>query len=217
MAAPDSDTLEKPALRHPEVLRRRARHAARGAARDRTRDRARDDRRPGSRRRRHARRSRRLQDARRPGRRASRGRRHRCRSTASCPPICPSDITRLAGRRGAPRRLIVAPAACHLPADFATWGWAIQLYAARSRRSWGIGDLADLRWLGRWAGDAGRRHRAHQSAGRAGADAAAAAEPLLPFEPPFPQPALSADRGSRRRARRPRHLSAIAAQRPAPQ
>src|ERR1700694_5169215 len=29
------------------------------------------------------------------------------------------------------------------------WGWAIQLYALRSRDSWGIGDLADLRRFGR--------------------------------------------------------------------
>ena len=32
-----------------------------------------------------------------------------------------------------------------------TWGWAIQLYALRSRESWGIGDLADLRRFGRWS------------------------------------------------------------------
>ena len=110
VAAADSDTLEKPGLRHPEVLRRRARQAARGAARYRARDRARHDRRPGpppaaarsssAPARRHARRA---------GRRASRGRRRSCRSTASCPPICPSAITQLAGRSGAPRRLIVAP------------------------------------------------------------------------------------------------------------
>ena len=31
------------------------------------------------------------------------------------------------------------------------WGWAIQLYALRSRDSWGIGDLADLRKFGRWS------------------------------------------------------------------
>ncbi|HEV2027438.1 MAG TPA: 4-alpha-glucanotransferase [Candidatus Dormibacteraeota bacterium] len=36
------------------------------------------------------------------------------------------------------------------------WGWAIQLYALRSRESWGIGDLADLRRFGRWS----RRHGA---------------------------------------------------------
>ena len=31
------------------------------------------------------------------------------------------------------------------------WGWATQLYAARSAESWGIGDLADLRRLAAWA------------------------------------------------------------------
>jgi 4-alpha-glucanotransferase len=31
------------------------------------------------------------------------------------------------------------------------WGWAIQLYAVRSRDSWGIGDMADLRRLAQWS------------------------------------------------------------------
>jgi 4-alpha-glucanotransferase len=44
------------------------------------------------------------------------------------------------------RRLIVSPGRCWLP-DGRAWGWAVQLYAARSRSSWGIGDLADLRAL----------------------------------------------------------------------
>ncbi|HLZ95523.1 MAG TPA: 4-alpha-glucanotransferase [Candidatus Dormibacteraeota bacterium] len=35
------------------------------------------------------------------------------------------------------------------------WGWAVQAYAIRSRESWGIGDLADLRRMGRWARDCG--------------------------------------------------------------
>ena len=47
--------------------------------------------------------------------------------------------------------LIVTPGRCHLPDDLRTWGWAAQVYAARSRESWGIGDLADLRRLGRWS------------------------------------------------------------------
>ncbi|SFO53102.1 4-alpha-glucanotransferase [Geodermatophilus obscurus] len=45
---------------------------------------------------------------------------------------------------GPRRRLVVSPGRCWLPADRA-WGWAVQLYATRSRASWGIGDLADLR------------------------------------------------------------------------
>src|ERR1700686_3232533 len=35
------------------------------------------------------------------------------------------------------------------PPPSRAWGWAAQIYAARSRESWGIGDLADLRRLGR--------------------------------------------------------------------
>jgi 4-alpha-glucanotransferase len=40
--------------------------------------------------------------------------------------------------------LIVAPPSCHLPAGLRIWAWAVQLYGARSRRSWGIGDFKDL-------------------------------------------------------------------------
>ena len=55
------------------------------------------------------------------------------------------------GRR---RRLIVSPGRCWLPADRA-WGWAVQLYASRSRESWGIGDLGDLRAIRQMAADQG--------------------------------------------------------------
>ena len=44
---------------------------------------------------------------------------------------------------------------CPLPDSAPAWGWAAQLYAARSSRSWGIGDLADLDALGRWAASLG--------------------------------------------------------------
>jgi 4-alpha-glucanotransferase len=88
-------------------------------------------------------------------------------------------------RKGQPAtRLIVAPFECFLPADLRAWGWAIQLYAARSRRSWGIGDLADLRRLGAWAKDAG--------AGLALISPLAAPTPLLPQQasPYFPSSRL---------------------------
>ncbi|HAF19250.1 MAG TPA: 4-alpha-glucanotransferase, partial [Chloroflexi bacterium] len=45
------------------------------------------------------------------------------------------------------RRLKLPDEPC-APAPDRAWGWAIQLYALRSRDSWGIGDLADLRRFG---------------------------------------------------------------------
>lgn len=53
-------------------------------------------------------------------------------------------------RDGGARRLIVTPATCHLPGDLRGWAVASQLYATRSRHSWGIGDLRDLRSLAGW-------------------------------------------------------------------
>ena len=37
-----------------------------------------------------------------------------------------------------------------VPSTPATWGWMLQLYALRSARSWGIGDLGDLREFVTW-------------------------------------------------------------------
>jgi 4-alpha-glucanotransferase len=48
------------------------------------------------------------------------------------------------------RRRELPQGKCEPPPSRA-WGWAVQIYAARSRESWGIGDLADLRRLGRMA------------------------------------------------------------------
>ncbi len=48
-------------------------------------------------------------------------------------------------------RLIVSPGKCWIPENLQTWGWAVQLYAARSRESWGMGDLSDLKRLAFWS------------------------------------------------------------------
>lgn len=55
------------------------------------------------------------------------------------------------------------------------WGWAVQLYAAPSRDSWGAGDLADLRTLGEWS--------AEQGAGLVLVNPLHAVAPGLPVEP----------------------------------
>ena len=57
--------------------------------------------------------------------------------------------------RTEPVWIIKRPDGCFLAPDLRIWGWAVQLYAARSSRSWGIGDLADLRCLGRWSATLG--------------------------------------------------------------
>jgi 4-alpha-glucanotransferase len=92
---------------------------------------------------------------------------------------------------GSEARLVVSPGLCHLPAGLQAWGWAVQLYAVRSRRSWGLGDLADLRVLARWAAGLGAR--------------ALLVNPLdapLPFVPQEPSPYYP----SSRRFRSPLYL-----------
>lgn len=56
----------------------------------------------------------------------------------------PNGETRLV--LGAPEKLTTPPR---------SWGWSIQLYAARTEKSWGIGDFADLALLAKKAGHAG--------------------------------------------------------------
>jgi 4-alpha-glucanotransferase len=93
----------------------------------------------------------------------------------------PADLPfgyHLLAHRGDHRRetlLIVSPGHCFLPDDLRTWGWAAQVYAARSRDSWGIGDLADLGRLGRFARGLG--------AGVVMVNPLSAATPVLPLEP----------------------------------
>ncbi|MES1172254.1 MAG: 4-alpha-glucanotransferase [Bacteroidota bacterium] len=76
---------------------------------------------------------------------------------------------------GGPVTLLVSPGACFLADDFLTWGWAVQLYAARSQESWGIGDLADLRALGAWTRSLG--------GGAVMVNPLGAAAPVTPIEP----------------------------------
>ncbi|MCC2641764.1 MAG: 4-alpha-glucanotransferase [Nitrospira sp.] len=71
-------------------------------------------------------------------------------------------------------RVIVSPEHCHLPPDFRIWGLSAQLYAARSRKSWGMGDLGDLRRLTKWAQRLG--------AGMFLVNPLLAAQPLVPQE-----------------------------------
>jgi len=81
--------------------------------------------------------------------------------------------------------LVVTPARLELPPavrDHRGWGLMTQLYALRSRRSWGLGDLADLGDLAAW------------SAAEHGADFVLvnplhAAEPVPPMEPSPYRPA----------------------------
>src|SRR5258706_10621678 len=71
---------------------------------------------------------------------------------AGVPPDLPLGYHRLVPPAGGRERLlVVSPGRCHLPPDLRTWGWAAQLYATRSRESWGMGDLADLRRLAAWS------------------------------------------------------------------
>ncbi|MEE6178276.1 4-alpha-glucanotransferase [Mycobacterium sp. 050134] len=66
--------------------------------------------------------------------------------------VLPADLHpgwyRLHTADGQEATLVAAPP--QVPAAPATWGWMLQLYALRSRRSWGIGDLGDLREFMEW-------------------------------------------------------------------
>lgn len=67
------------------------------------------------------------------------------------PDLPPGYHSLYSSQSAAPARLIVSPCQCWLPEHLRTWGFAVQLYAARSHESWGIGDFADLDRLARWS------------------------------------------------------------------
>lgn len=60
-----------------------------------------------------------------------------------------------AGKVGEELLVAVCPPACPPPPPPRSWGWSVQLYAARSTDSWGMGDFADLASLAAWAGRIG--------------------------------------------------------------
>ena len=67
--------------------------------------------------------------------------------------LCEDGVRRPAGpdlplgyHQAGPTAVIVVPHRAPVP-DRRHWGWQVQLYAARSTHSWGIGDYADLRTL----------------------------------------------------------------------
>jgi 4-alpha-glucanotransferase len=66
------------------------------------------------------------------------------------PPDVPLGSHLLARDDGLATTLHVCPARCRTPVG-RHWGWAVQLFATRSARSWGIGDLEDLRVLAAWS------------------------------------------------------------------
>ena len=63
----------------------------------------------------------------------------------------PLGYHRLHQKDGRSRSLIITPSHCHLPETLQASGIAVQLYAARSRNSWGIGDFNDIAALGEWS------------------------------------------------------------------
>ncbi|MEY2434618.1 MAG: 4-alpha-glucanotransferase, partial [Acidimicrobiaceae bacterium] len=100
----------------------------------------------------------------------------RLSATTELPPDLPLGYHDLLPNDGGPAtRLIVTPDRCHLPDGLRTWGWSAQLYAARSRSSWGIGDLGDLATLAKWSAGLG--------AGVLGISPLHAAQPGPPQDP----------------------------------
>jgi 4-alpha-glucanotransferase len=98
------------------------------------------------------------------------------------PPGLPPGYHRLEPDEGPEVALIASPGRCPLPSQ-PGWGFAAQLYAARSRASWGFGDLADLTRLGRWSRGLGA--------------AFVLVNPLHASSPTFPQQASPYFPGSR--------------------
>jgi 4-alpha-glucanotransferase len=74
------------------------------------------------------------------------------------PPDLPLGYHRLVLAAGADAQLahvIATPGVCPVPLQRPGFGWMVQLYAARSAQSWGLGDLRDLATLAGFSGEVG--------------------------------------------------------------
>ncbi len=85
------------------------------------------------------------------------------------------ELRATSGQRQESALLLVVPDRLALPAA-RVWGFMLQLYAVRSRRSWGMGDLGDL-------GDLAAASARELGAGFALVNPLHAAQPLAPMEP----------------------------------
>ncbi len=111
-------------------------------------------------------------------------------TVAELPPDLPIGLHALVGDDGATQATVLAgPGRCHLPDSLRTWGLVAQVPTARSRGSWGIGDLADVRALATWVAAEGGGALGAEPPARPHAGLPHPDEPLLPVEPPLAQPA----------------------------
>jgi len=67
----------------------------------------------------------------------------------------PFGYHRIIDHKGRNRLLVVSPGQCSAPETRHNWGLSVQLYSARSTRSWGMGDLGNLHTIERWSGERG--------------------------------------------------------------
>lgn len=79
---------------------------------------------------------------------------HEIRVEGRLEPVPPFGYHHFVPDSGESFDLLVCPGSVPLPPG-RQWGFSAQLYAARSRSSWGIGDLGDLAELNRWASGLG--------------------------------------------------------------
>lgn len=71
-------------------------------------------------------------------------------------PDLPLGLHDLRPLHGGPGSTVLAgPGRCHLPDGLRTWGLTMQVPTSRSRTSWGVGDLADVRQVAAWVGRRG--------------------------------------------------------------